>query len=467
MPEKPPVFKGRAKMRPKSDAFFLRYQTRWIKDDSRVKIMQKARQIGISWSTAYRLVRAASEAGAQYDFWVSSRDDIQAKLFIEDCKKFCGIFKIAAEDLGVRIVDDKGNTASVIQFANGRRIHSMSSNADAQAGKRGSRCLDEFALHPDPRRLYAIAYPGITWGGGMEIISTHRGTQNYFNTLVQETLSGKRKFSLHTVTLEDALADGFLHKLQCKLPEGSEMLEYDEAEYFDKIRSDCPDEETFNQEYMCRPADDASAFLSYELISGCCYNFSEDWELSLETLKLSLSDLYLGVDVGRKKDLTVLWLFEKTAGVYFTRAVVELRNAKFSRQRDVIYSHLSLPNLRRACFDSTGIGAQLAEEAKDKFGGKVEEVLFTNAVKSDLAYPVKRAFEDKTLRIPRNKFIEADLRSIKKTTTASGNERFDADRSENGHADRFWALALGIHAGAQTAASGASAIVCKRNKRWI
>jgi hypothetical protein len=33
-----------------------------------------------------------------------------------------------------------------------------------------------------------------------------------------------------------------------------------------------------------------------------------------------------------------------------------------------------------------------------------------------------------------------------------GNVRFDADRSSGGHADRFWAAALGLHAagGAET-----------------
>ena len=42
--------------------------------------------------------------------------------------------------------------------------------------------------------------------------------------------------------------------------------------------------------------------------------------------------------------------------------------------------------------------------------------------------------------------IRADLRSIRKTTTAAGNIRFEADRGPGGHADRFWALALALHA---------------------
>ena len=95
---------------------------------------------------------------------------------------------------------------------------------------------------------------------------------------------------------------------------------------------------------------------------------------------------------------------------------------------------------------------QLAERAQERFGKyHVEGIHFSGPVKEDLAYPVKAAFEDLNLRIPFDRNLQADLRAIKKETTAAGNIRFSADRSENGHADRFWALALALHA-ASTAA---------------
>jgi phage FluMu gp28-like protein len=67
---------------------------------------------------------------------------------------------LGATALGEQLIDENKNTAYVLGFANGLRLNSMSSNPDAQAGKRGDRVLDEFALHPDPRKLYSIAYPG-------------------------------------------------------------------------------------------------------------------------------------------------------------------------------------------------------------------------------------------------------------------------------------------------------------------
>ena len=41
-----------------------------------------------------------------------------------------------------------------------------------------------------------------------------------------------------------------------------------------------------------------------------------------------------------------------------------------------------------------------------------------------------------------------------KETTASGNIRFTAERNANGHADRFWAVALALHAGKAPSVSG-------------
>jgi phage FluMu gp28-like protein len=434
--------------------FFLPFQAAWIKDNARLKIMEKSRQIGVSWTSAYRIVGETSAVGARYDSWVSSRDEIQAGLFLDDCKAFSGILNIAAQDLGERVIDaDRRVTARVLQFANGRAINSMSSNPNAQAGKRGSRLLDEFALHPDPRLLYAIAYPGITWGGNLEIVSTHRGTANFFNDLVQEIkYKGNPKgFSLHTVTLVTALDQGFLQKLKAKLPEDDPRQAMDEAAYFDFIRAGCPDADTFNQEYMCVPSDDRSAFLTYEEIAACCYAGDVQWETTLDELARE-QELYLGVDVGRDHDLTVFWLISKIAGLSLTRRVACMQNATFESQEAVLYELLSLPGMRRCCIDQTGIGRQFAERAAARFGEyRVEGVSFTAPMKEQLAYPLRAAFEDKRVRIPRDRLIEADLRAVKKDTTAAGNIRFSADRGKNGHADRFWALALALHAGGQPA----------------
>jgi phage FluMu gp28-like protein len=452
VPQKP--FPGKAKIRPKDpEAIFLPYQSDWIRDKARLKAMEKSRQIGLSWSTGYRCVRETSKQDRKYDTWVSSRDEGQAVLFLQDCRQFADLFKIAAEDLGERLYEEGGKAFKAFEmaFANGRMIHSMSSNPDAQAGKRGTRVLDEFALHPDPRKLYAIAYPGLTWGGQMEIISTHRGNLNFFADLIREVKEkgNPKKISLHTVTLQTALDQGFLYKLQAKLHEGDpddERIQMDEAEYFDMVRRECPDEETFLQEYMCVPADDKTAFLEWDLIAAAEYSPQELWDkIGLDEC---LGDLYIGVDVGRRHDLTVIWILEKIAGHWFTRRVIEMKNTRFSEQEAVLWPLIAHRKVRRCCIDGTGLGMQLAERAQEKFGQyRVEAVTFTPATKEELAYPVRAVFEERAIKIPQRREIRADLRGVKKEHTSSGNIRFTADTGPDGHSDRFWAIALAIHAG--------------------
>ena len=442
-------FKGQAKVIPaNTEGIFLPFQSKWVTDNSRLKLMEKSRQIGISWASAYAADERTAAQGARFDQWVSSRDDLQARLFIEDCKMWAGIMNLAAKDLGEVVLDAKDRlSAYVIEFASGKRIHSMSSNPDAQAGKRGGRILDEFALHPDPRKLWAIAYPGITWGGSMELISTHRGSHNFFNQLIREVREHRnpKGISLHRVTLQDALDQGFLFKLQQMLPADDERQAMDEAAYFDFVKSGCADAESFEQEYMCNPADDDVAFLEYSLITACEYAAGADWQ------RIGSGRLFAGIDIGRKKDLTVLWVFEQLGDVLYTRHVESMQNMRKSDQEKILWPWIE--RCDRTCIDNTGLGIGWVDDAQDKFGeSRVEGITFTSRSKEEMAYPVRGSMEDRTLRIPYDPKIRADLRQVTKQVTPAGNVRFTAERTVDGHADHFWALAL-----AKAAASNPSA----------
>jgi len=437
------MIRGNAKILPANpDALFMLFQSLWVGDDSLLKLWVKSRQIGASWTASYAADERTGAQDARLDQWVSSRDAIQSRLFLEDCARWARVLNVAAQDMGEMLLEpDKDIKSYVLQFANGRRIYSMSSNPDAQAGKRGPRLLDEFALHPDPRKLWSIAYPGLTWGGSMEIISTHRGSHNFFNQLIREIEEGgnPKKISLHRTTLQDALDQGFLYKLQQSLPATDPRQGMDEAQYFDFVKAGCADEESFLQEYMCRPADDDAAFLEYDLIASCEYARDADWS------KRENGPLYMGVDIGRKNDLTVLWIVERLGDVLYTRHVEPLRDMSKGQQEKVLWPWFE--RAERVCLDYTGLGIGWGDDAVERFGTyRIELVTFTSRVKEALAYPVRGAMEDRKVRIPYDPEIRADLRSVTKQTTAAGNIRFTAERTQDGHADRFWALALAIHA---------------------
>ena len=102
--------------------------------------------------------------------------------------------------------------------------------------------------------------------------------------------------------------------------------------------------------------------------------------------------------------------------------------------------------------DQTGMGEKPVEDAKRRYGEyRVEGLLFTNLTKQDLAFELRRRFEDRQVRIPVDQDIRRAHHAVKKTVTSAGNVRFDADRTDKGHADEFWSHALAIHAAVKPA----------------
>jgi len=92
---------GGAKIKPKNPrAILLPYQTRWVKDRSLIKLMEKSRQIGATWVTAFSTVINMSENARATDCWVSSRDELQAKLFIRDCQYWVDKIALIQQNTG-------------------------------------------------------------------------------------------------------------------------------------------------------------------------------------------------------------------------------------------------------------------------------------------------------------------------------------------------------------------------------
>jgi phage FluMu gp28-like protein len=426
-------------MKPKEN-YFLDYQRRWIEDTSSLKIMEKSRQIGMTHAAAFSAVQRVATKGARLDVWVSSRDDGQARLFLQDCKAWARVLNVAAKDLGELIFDREENfRAYVLEFRTGVRIYSLSSNPNALAGKRGHVILDEFALHKDQRLLYRIAKPVTTWGGQLELISTHRGVGTVFNEILRDIRERNNPmgWSHHKVTLQEAVDQGVLAKINEKAGR-----EESREKYMARIQAECLDEEHWLQEYGCVPADESAVFITHDLMAAC---EGDDCLKDFEYLKHCENRLYLGFDVGRKHDLSVIDVGEKVGDVVWDRMRIELAGKSFSEQEAELYRLLELPKMRRACIDATGMGMQLAERAKHRFGWKVEAVNFTASLKEEMAYDLRMAFEDRTVRIVHDPVLRSDLRGIKKEVTSSGNIRFIGESADS-HCDRFWAKALRQHA---------------------
>lgn len=427
----------------------MQFQAAVIKDTAPLVIVEKGRQIGLSYAVSYKAVKLAGAKNAKLDVWVMSRDEIQAKQFLLYCKRWARVLNFAAEDLGEQVIDaGKAISAQVLKFANGLCIYCLSSNPDAIVGKSGHVILDEFALHKDQRLLYTLAKPVTTWGGTLTIISTHRGVGTVFNDIIRDIKErgNPMGWSLHTIPIQTAVDQGIVEKINAATGKSESR-----TDWLARVRRECIDEESWLQEYCCQPADEASAFISYDLINRC--EDDRAWQ-PLDYLQDAKNPLYLGYDVARKGDLSVIDIEEKVGDVLWERHRIEMRGISYSEQRTRLYQLLRLPQVRRCCIDATGLGNQLAEEAKAEFGWKVEPVTFTQQSKSDLAYPLRAMHEDAKLRYRRDEKLRADLRGITKEITVGGNERFAGDAADS-HCDRFWAKALAVCAAAVKQQMGA------------
>lgn len=423
------------------EPYFLPYQAAWRKDHARLKICAKARQVGLSYVDSYdSVVKAGVERGR--DVWVMSRDENQAKQYIRYCRRWARILGLAAEDLGEQMIEVENGKiapAQALRFASGACVFGLSSNPDAIVGKSGHVKLDEFALHRDQRTLYAVAKPVTQWGGTLAVISTHRGRHTVFNQIIREIKEGGNPmgWSLHEIPIQRAVAEGLVERINAK--NGSR---YTREEWLAAQRAECIDEEQWLQEYCCVPADDQAAFIAFDLVTAC---EEENCARSHEQMLESPHPLYLGVDVARKQDLCVLDLGEKIGDVVWDRIRLELHDRTFSQIEAELYRLLSLPGMQRACIDATGLGMQLAERAKERFGWAVEPITFTAAVKEQLAFSLRNDFEQRKLRLNPGDELRADLLALRKEVSLSGNIRFRGEAG-NSHCDRTWALALRQHA---------------------
>jgi phage FluMu gp28-like protein len=95
----------------------------------------------------------------------------------------------------------------------------------------------------------------------MDIISTHRGTAtSSTSSSTKSNIKGNPKqFSLHTVTIHDAVEQGLLEKLKPKWRQANpddDRLNWSDDDFLQSLRDGCPDEETWQQEFLCQPGDD-------------------------------------------------------------------------------------------------------------------------------------------------------------------------------------------------------------------
>lgn len=420
----------------------LPYQQAWVSERASFRVCEKGRRIGITWAQAADDVLTAATAGrAGQDVLYIGYNQDMTREYIDTCAEWARHFQVAAGEIGECLYEDEGDDilAFSIRFASGYEIMALSSAPRNLRGKQGRIIIDEAAFHDRLLELIKAALAMKVWGGETVVISTHNGVDNAFNQLVEDIRAGKRPGKVHRYTFDDAIEQGLAERVF--LVQGREH-EYTPAAAA-AWRQDIIDEygDDAQEELFCVPARSGGAYLSVGLIEQCMVpgeilrlEYEEaftwqpehirqaevlDWcERLLLPLIKRLPDNQLhafGQDFGRTADLTVL--APVTIQQDLVRRIhwlVELRNVPFAQQRQIVWFLLErLPRFVKGAFDSLGNGQQLAEETAQRFGQTlIEQVKLSEKMYQDILPPLKGAFQDKTILVPRDSDVRDDLRSF-------------------------------------------------------
>lgn len=447
------------------------WQDDFIKNRSRFISLLKSRQTGFSFIVSIKgLVKGMDPARTKYtkQFVSYNEDDAQEKIryareFYESIPKRYKKKIVRESTTMLEFYDEGSKTTSRL----------ISLPCRPPRGKNGDVCLDEYAIYL-PRlshEIYTAASFCTLRRGCIEVGSTPLGTVGKF----YEICTDREKYP----NFDHYFIPWWYANVMCKDVKNA-VVHAKEMDTEERVMRYGTDRlialyknsllEDFQQECECTFIDSAASYISLELIysntpgrreSDIPVNIEKDDDYfeakrdvevkifkDADSLILNYnpekhgSPLFMGMDVGRVHDKTVYYIMGNCNGKKRSVCRIELKNASFDTQKNTFRKLMKQLPIFRAAVDETGIGRDIAESMQKEFGERVEPYLFTMQSKEILAMAVKTGLERLEFELENDRDFHAQIHSIKRTPSAGGSFRYDAERNELGHADGFWAWAL-------------------------
>ena len=462
---------------------FRSYQQDAFWDHSTKTLIEHwSRQIGKSYTyAAWAVDRLLRHPGRLVTVLSNSREN--GAEFVEKAQEVCRKLGQAVEIESNRgELDKESGVSEDVKYENMRyeirlsvdgvagRIKVLAANPRTARGFSGDLILDEFAFHEDSAAIWEAAEPIISSNAEFlcRILSTGNGKRNTFYQLISE---GRIRY--RRVRRSEAWATGEL-KIYSQI-DGREITPTE-------ARAQSSDKRAYDQNYECSFENECAPLLTEAAIgaaertvlSGCVER--QHWgRASLARMAQLKGKLYAGLDVGRSRDLSVLTVLscEEGSGVRRVAGMLEMDNVRLPEQQRELDVLCALPNFEGVEIDMTGLGLGLFEYAESRHGSqRVRGVHFgaTEAVglaqKTDgrkaptarvteiMATALVKVFDERLIEIPADARLRDDLRRPEKVTSPGGRVSIAASRDGDGHADRFWSLALAVRAAGRRETAG-------------
>ena len=422
------------------------FQKSYILQNPNILIVEKSRQIGFTWTSGYKVIRRIMSSRIAQDHYWLSRDESLAKSFMLDVMLWIHTCNIVAK---TEIVNLRDVQTTKVTFPNGCALYCLSSSYDAVIGRRGHFYLDEFAIHKDQRKLWDYCLPGTRLGFSLTVISTHRSKGTFFNELVTDARAGKIPGAvLMTVDIDTAIADGYMYIVNLrKMMADQEPLTADQ--FIEECKGSASSEEMYRQEYCCEPADsDSTTAVREEWMERCQVRKSEIARVAPEKNK----HYYMGIDIGRHRDLTVITVMElieeEGKPVFVMRFMKILENMEYVKQTQEFSKCIRDWKPRRCHVDATNAGGPIGEDLAKRFPS-VEDIKITRVSRPKIIGNAARFLEVGGCKIFDTQDIHSDFLSIERYYNKNGDLDYyipSRNAEVKGHGDRFMSFALALYA---------------------
>jgi phage FluMu gp28-like protein len=411
-------------------------------------IVVKARQLGISWTTAIKALRIALHEPNVLIIFISLTDDQAGELMRHCIMMYNSLpdkINLAGTNFHVekaRIVGRGGvPTKSEMEFDNGSRIISLPNSPISVRGYRADYVFwDEAAGFPHEADMHAALDPTTSRGGLITYISTHRGTQTQFYEMSFKAKEGKLENHDYMEIpwtelarpeyMDDPEVKAYLKKI------GELQRQYGEKSFF------------FLEEYCCIASDESVAMFTHEMLKDAIALWTKHGcEYRLPSGKGSV---YVGLDIARVKDSTVLIAFEDLGEYVQVLGIWEWTNKPFPEQELLISKVLAdiKPTLVRV--DHNALGMDLSERLLTKFGSVIELIDFTNPLKNNLVLNSYVQMQDRKIAIPPdtiNDFkahqLYVQLHNVRRERSERSTSIVYVQADATMHDDYAWAFMLG------------------------
>ncbi len=422
---------------------FTGYQLAYLADTSPRVVVNKSRRIGFSEVACFK--RACRFAGVSIipgqpirtfppvPQNIFSASKPQAIALLERVVRWVRVLELMfGGRLSIIPSEDAGR--EIVRGRRGISMQAFSTNSRTSRGGEGDALLDEFANVMRQEEVWKAVKPladrtlKSPRGYQIDVISTPLGDDNLFYRFCEDPRFADQ-WSRHTVDINRAIAEGFAVTNDDGQPVTA-----------DDLRRETVDESLFAQEYLCSFMASSQRYIDRETWEAACYGADTDQPEGRG------SGIFGGMDIGAGGHESVIVDLERNGDTLWQLAEADRRR---ERDWDAQERWVADGMKRRSRFavDASGIGDQFGQRLEATFPGVAESVKFTLQSKEELATGLKLALARKKLRpMADDTRLMRDVLSLRRTITAVGNVRYDADETKHAHADGAWALALAVYA---------------------